>query len=139
MTVIHDRPSPAHLILVAEDDRDVRDCIEFMLRCQGFDVQTSCDGRELLERLDQCQPSAIVLDIMMPNMDGYELTRALRAMPEYTEVPIVMVTSMGERIDRVRGFDAGVDEYITKPHDRTQLLEVVRKLLGHTAREETPG
>jgi DNA-binding response OmpR family regulator len=52
-------------------------------------------------------------------------------MPEYAETPIVMVTSMGERIDRVRGFDAGVDEYITKPHDRTQLLRAVRKLLGH--------
>ena len=52
-------------------------------------------------------------------------------MPEYAETPIVMVTSMGERIDRVRGFDAGVDEYITKPHDRTQLLRAVKKLLGH--------
>ena len=55
---------------------------------------------------------------MMPRMDGYELTRALRAIAEYRDVPIVMVTSRGERIDRVRGFDAGVDEYITKPHDR---------------------
>jgi len=69
----------------------------------------------------------------MPRLDGYELTRALRATPEYADVPIVMVTSMGERIDRVRGFDAGVDEYITKPHDRTQLLRVVRRLLGHAA------
>jgi CheY-like chemotaxis protein len=69
-------------------------------------------------------------DVMMPRMDGYELTRALRAMPGYASIPIVMVTSMGERIDRVRGFDAGVDEYITKPHDRTQLLRTVNKLLG---------
>jgi two-component system cell cycle response regulator len=68
---------------------------------------------------------------MMPRMDGYELTRALRAMPEYAHTPIVMVTSMGERIDRVRGFDAGVDEYITKPHDRQLLLRAIKKLLGH--------
>jgi DNA-binding response OmpR family regulator len=68
-------------------------------------------------------------------MDGYELTRALRQMPEYAATPIVMVTSMGERIDRVRGFDAGVDEYITKPHDRAMLLQAVRKLLGHAGKD----
>ena len=70
-------------------------------------------------------------DVMMPRMDGYELTRALRAMAEYAHTPIVMVTSMGERIDRVRAFDAGVDEYITKPHDRQLLLRAIKKLLGH--------
>ncbi len=72
----------------------------------------------------------------MPRMDGYELTRALRAMPEYARTPIVMVTSMGERIDRVRGFDAGVDEYITKPHDRQLLLRAIKKLLGHGAHHD---
>jgi dihydropteroate synthase len=70
---------------------------------------------------------------MMPRLDGYELTRALRAMPEYRDVPIVMVTSRGERIDRVRGFDAGVDEYITKPHDRHLVLKAVARLLGERA------
>jgi CheY-like chemotaxis protein len=75
-------------------------------------------------------------DVTMPHMDGYELTRALRAMPAYADTPIVMVTSRGERIDRVRGFDAGVDEYITKPHDRQQLLRVIGKLLA--ARPPTP-
>jgi DNA-binding response OmpR family regulator len=69
-------------------------------------------------------------DVMMPRMDGYELTRALRDTAEYRDVPIVMVTSRGERIDRVRGFDAGVDEYITKPHDRHLLLKAVARLLA---------
>jgi DNA-binding response OmpR family regulator len=69
----------------------------------------------------------------MPRLDGYELTRTLRATPEYADTPIIMITSMGERIDRVRGFDAGVDEYITKPHDRALLLRTVRKLLGRGA------
>ncbi|MCA9677188.1 MAG: response regulator, partial [Myxococcales bacterium] len=79
----------------------------------------------------------ISTDVMMPRMDGYELTRALRALPEYADTPIVMVTSRGERIDRVRGFDAGVDEYITKPHDRQLLLRAVRRLLGHGDPEAT--
>ena len=69
-------------------------------------------------------------DVMMPRMDGYELTRALRATAEYRDTPIVMVTSRGERIDRVRGFDAGVDEYITKPHDRHLLLKAITRLLA---------
>jgi len=69
-------------------------------------------------------------DVMMPRMDGYELTRALRAMPAYAATPIVMVTSMGERIDRVRGFDAGVDEYMTKPLDSGELVRVVERHIG---------
>ncbi len=67
---------------------------------------------------------------MMPRMDGYEFTRRLRATEKYKDVPIVMVTTRGERIDRVRGFDAGVDDYITKPHDRQLLLRTVRALLS---------
>jgi DNA-binding response OmpR family regulator len=71
----------------------------------------------------------ISTDVMMPNLDGYELTRALRAGEKHKNTPIVMVTSRGEKIDRVRGFDAGVDEYITKPHDRQELLRAVAKQL----------
>ena len=67
---------------------------------------------------------------MMPNVDGYELTRRLRETREYHEVPIVMVTSRAEKIDRIRGFDVGVDEYIVKPLDRSELLRAVRKFLA---------
>ena len=99
----------------------------------GYVVTVAVDGQHGLELARSRKFDLVSTDVMMPRMDGYELTRALRATPEYAETPIVMVTSMGERIDRVRGFDAGVDEYITKPHDRTLLLKVVRKLLGHAA------
>jgi DNA-binding response OmpR family regulator len=94
-------------------------------------VTVAIDGQHGLELARSRKFDLVSTDVMMPRMDGYELTRELRAMPEYADIPIVMVTSMGERIDRVRGFDAGVDEYITKPHDRTQLVRAVRKLLGH--------
>ena len=128
----------AHVLLV-EDGDIVRETLRRLLVDAGYVVSVAVDGAHGLELAKSRRFDLVSTDVVMPNMDGYELTRALRAMPEYAEVPIVMVTSMGERIDRVRGFDAGVDEYITKPHDRTQLLEVVRKLLGHTAREERPG
>lgn len=120
----------AHILLV-EDSDIVREALRRILVDSGYIVTVAIDGAHGLEMAKTRRFDLVSTDVVMPRMDGYELTRALRAMPEYAETPIVMVTSMGERIDRVRGFDAGVDEYITKPHDRTQLVRVVRKLLGH--------
>jgi two-component system chemotaxis sensor kinase CheA len=118
-------------ILLVEDSDIVRESLRRLLAEAGYLVTVAIDGQHGLELARARRFDLVSTDVVMPRMDGYELTRALRAMPEYANVPIVMVTSMGERIDRVRGFDAGIDEYITKPHDRTQLLRVVRKLLGH--------
>jgi two-component system chemotaxis sensor kinase CheA len=118
-------------ILLVEDSDIVRESLRRLLADAGYLVTVAVDGQHGLE-LARARPFDLIsTDVMMPRLDGYELTRALRALPEYADTPIVMVTSMGERIDRVRGFDAGVDEYITKPHDRALLLRVVRKLLGH--------
>lgn len=118
-------------ILLVEDSDIVREALRRLLVDAGYLVTVAVDGQHGLELARERQYDLVSTDVMMPRLDGYELTRALRAMPGYADAPIVMVTSMGERIDRVRGFDAGVDEYITKPHDRTQLLRVVHKLLGH--------
>jgi two-component system chemotaxis sensor kinase CheA len=120
-------------ILLVEDSDVVREALRRLLADAGYLVTVAIDGQHGLELAKARHFDLISTDVMMPKLDGYELTRALRAMPDYADTPIVMVTSMGERIDRVRGFDAGVDEYITKPHDRSMLLRVVRKLLGHTA------
>jgi two-component system chemotaxis sensor kinase CheA len=124
--------SSSHVLLV-EDSDIVRESLRRILVDAGYIVTVAMDGLHGLELAKTRRFDLVSTDVVMPRMDGYELTRALRGMPEYAEIPIVMVTSMGERIDRVRGFDAGVDEYITKPHDRTQLVRVVRKLLGHAA------
>jgi DNA-binding response OmpR family regulator len=127
------RSASASHVLLVEDSDIVRESLRRILADAGYVVTVAVDGQHGLELAQLKRYDLISTDVMMPRMDGYELTRALRAMPEYANTPIVMVTSMGERIDRVRGFDAGVDEYITKPHDRTQLLRSVRKLLGHAA------
>jgi two-component system chemotaxis sensor kinase CheA len=118
-------------ILLIEDSDIVRESLRRLLADAGYLVTVAVDGQHGLELARSRRFDLVSTDVVMPRLDGYELTRALRAMPEYADTPIVMVTSMGERIDRVRGFDAGVDEYITKPHDRAMLLRVVRKLLGH--------
>jgi chemotaxis protein histidine kinase CheA/ActR/RegA family two-component response regulator len=118
-------------ILLVEDSDIIRESLRRLLADAGYLVTVAVDGQHGLELAQSRRFDLVSTDVMMPRLDGYGLTRALRAMPEYAEVPIVMVTSRGERIDRVRGFDAGVDEYITKPHDRQLLLRAVRTLLGH--------
>ncbi len=117
-------------VLLVEDSEIVRESLRRLLVNAGYDVTTASDGVEGLAVAERQHFDLVSTDVMMPRMDGYELTRALRATAAYKDAPIIMVTSKGERIDRVRGFDAGVDEYITKPHDRQLLLRVVRKLLG---------
>jgi two-component system chemotaxis sensor kinase CheA len=130
-------PSAPHILLV-EDSDVVRETLARLLTDTGYRVTTARDGVEGLDKA-QAEPFDLVsTDVMMPRMDGYELTRALRALDAYRDTPIVMVTSRGERIDRVRGFDAGVDEYITKPHDRSQLRRAIAKLLAARRREDTP-
>jgi two-component system chemotaxis sensor kinase CheA len=120
-------------ILLVEDSDTTRESLRRLLADAGYLVTTAVDGQHGLELARSRRFDLISTDVVMPKLDGYELTRALRALPDHADTPIVMVTSMGERIDRVRGFDAGVDEYITKPHDRSLLLRTVRKLLGHAA------
>ena len=121
-------PGAPHVLLV-EDSDVVRESLRRLLADAGYKVTAARDGVEGLAEAQAQRFDLVSTDVMMPRMDGYELTRALRATPEYRDVPIVMVTSRGEKIDRVRGFDAGVDEYITKPHDRHLLLKTVARLL----------
>ena len=118
-----------HRILLAEDSDTIREALRRLLEADGFAVTEAPDGAEALALAERERFDLVSTDVMMPNLDGYELTRRLRALPAYRDVPIVMVTSRAEKIDRVRGFDAGVDDYITKPHDREELLRAVHKHL----------
>ncbi len=117
-------------ILIAEDSEVIRETIKRELTKAGFDVVAAADGREALELARGGTFDAVSTDVMMPVMDGYELTRALRREPRYREVPIVMVTSKDARIDTLRGFDAGADAYLTKPSDAGELIRTIDALLS---------
>jgi chemotaxis protein histidine kinase CheA/ActR/RegA family two-component response regulator len=137
-------PSPAGAapkprVLLAEDSDVVRESLKRALEAHGCEVADARDGAEALalaER-DDAAFDLVSTDVIMPVLDGYELTRRLRAHPRHKDVPIVMVTSRGEHIDRVRGFDAGVDEYLTKPLDAGELTRAVDRLLERTAARRT--
>jgi two-component system chemotaxis sensor kinase CheA len=117
-------------VLVAEDADVVREALRHALESAGFEVVAARDGAEALERARAAQFDLVSTDVMMPRMDGYTLTRSLRAMPAYARTPIVMVSSRDQRVDVLRGYDAGVDAYVTKPADVHALLKTIEELLA---------
>jgi len=117
-------------VLVAEDADVVREALRIALEGAGFEVVVARDGAEALEKAQAESFDLVSTDVMMPRLDGYGLTRGLRALPAYAKTPIVMVTSRDQRVDVLRGYDAGVDAYVTKPADVSALLRTVDELLA---------
>ncbi len=126
MTVSDDEAK--YRVLVVDDDRNLRKVIATNLELERFEVETAASGSEALEALIGRQIDLVLLDVMMPHMDGYEVARRIRAHanPLISHVPIIMVTARGETDDKLRGFEAGADDYITKPFGTQELVARVR-------------
>lgn len=116
-------------VLVVEDSLPQREMITSLLRGVGLQVDTAGDGVEALEHLQGPLPDVIVLDIVMPRMNGYELCRKLKADPSTQHVPVVLCSSKGEEFDRYWGMKQGADAYITKPFRPDDMISTVRQLL----------
>jgi len=116
-------------ILVAEDHEPLLAGIRDVLETEGYTVLTATDGSEALQEMEQARPDLILIDIMMPVMDGYALYKTVRARPEWATIPVVFLTSKAEDEDRLKGKALGVEGYITKPFDPDTLLATVRTLL----------
>jgi len=114
-------------VLIVEDDPDVRAALERALSFEGYEIDTATDGGRALAMVEEMEPDAIVLDVMMPFVDGLETARRLRDHGYTT--PILMLTAKGEIGDRVDGLDAGADDYLTKPFALEELLARLRALL----------
>ena len=117
-----------YCVLVVDDDRNLRKVIAANLAMERFDVATAASGSEALQTMLERQIDLVLLDVMMPHMDGYEVARRIRAHanPLISHVPIIMVTARGETDDKLRGFAAGADDYITKPFGTQELIARVR-------------
>ena len=121
------RSGPQHRVLVVDDDRAVRESLRRSLAFNGYDVHLAGDGAEALAGIGAVAPDVVVMDVMMPKLDGLETTRALRAAGN--DIPILVLTARDAVGDRVEGLDAGADDYLTKPFALEELLARLRALL----------
>jgi len=124
-----DGDSMAKKVLIADDEPNIVTSLEFLLEHNGYDVRVARDGQEVLDQLPEYQPDLILLDVMMPVRNGFEICQTIRANPEWRGMKIVMLTAKGRDIEATKGLALGADAYVTKPFSTKDLVERVRELL----------
>ena len=125
-------------VLVVEDSPDIAELIKHYLDKAGYDTAVYASGRDGLVAARQSPPDAVILDIMLPGMDGMQVCQALRSEPSTAALPILMLTARGEEADRVRGLELGADDYVTKPFSPKELVARVGALLRRADRSQKP-
>ncbi len=126
-------------ILIVDDEPDAVELAAFNLKAAGFKVLTATDGQEALRKAQSDMPDLILLDVMLPNVDGLEVTKILRRNPRTASIPILMLTAKGSEVDRVVGLELGADDYLTKPFSPREMVLRIKGLLRRrlAASEET--
>ena len=119
----------ASRVLVVEDEPDIRDLLAFHLERDGYQVTRATTGREALRQLRAAPPDLVILDLMLPKLDGLEVCRRLRADPATAALPVIMLTAKGDEVDRVVGLEMGADDYVVKPFSPKEMLARVRAVL----------
>jgi len=117
-------------VLLVDDDPVILRLLEVNFRLDGFDTQTATRGEDALARAVEWVPDMIVLDVMMPGLDGWEVARRIREHEQLAEVPVVFLSARAQEDDRMRGYALGVVEYVTKPFDPSTLVDIVRRHLS---------
>ena len=127
----------AKTVLIVEDDRNIADLLRLYLEKEGYEVVIALDGLKGVEKFREVHPSLVLLDVMMPGMDGWQVLKAVR---KSSNIPIIMVTARDETFDKVLGLELGADDYITKPFDSKEMAArvkaVLRRTMGQTEEEE---
>src|SRR5512144_584074 len=122
-------------LLIVEDDIDIGNMLKIYFSGMEFDVDVAVRGWDALERTKQVLPHLIVLDIMLPDIDGYEVCRTLRTTTRTSHIPVIFLTQKDERSDRLQGLELGADDYITKPFDIEELKLRVQNAINRSERE----
>lgn len=116
-------------VLIVDDEPNIVLSLKFLINQQGYDVRTAGSGEEALQALAEELPDLILLDVMMPKPDGYEVCQKIRATPEWKDIPVIMLTAKGRDVERQKGLAMGADDYITKPFATHELIAKVRAIL----------
>ena len=120
-------------ILVVDDEIYIVHILDFSLGMEGYEVITALDGEQALEKARAEKPDLIVLDIMMPKLDGYETCKMLKAEGGTKDIPVILLSAKGRNVDQKIGFEVGADDYITKPFSPRKLVERINAILGQTS------
>lgn len=123
---------PKRKILIVEDEKDLVKLIAFHMAIAGYEALSANTGIEALEICKTEKPALIILDIMLPRIDGWEVCRRLRQNPQTTHIPIIMLSALSEVADKLRGFDLGIDDYVTKPFSPRELAVRVKRILARS-------
>ncbi len=115
-------------ILACDDEKHIVRLVQVNLERQGYEVVTANDGREALEKVEAERPDLVVLDVMMPYMDGFEVLQNLRRNPSTRDIPVIMLTAKAQDADVFRGWQSGVDCYLTKPFNPMELISFVQRI-----------
>ena len=126
-------------ILIADDEPDILEIIQYNLRAEGYDVYTAKDGDEALVRAKQIKPDLIILDIMMPKKTGVEVCEILRTQPAFKDTLIIFLTALSDESSQMKGFDTGADDYVNKPISPKLLLSRVNALFRRVTKKEDLG
>ncbi len=131
---IHEVEMP--FVYVVEDDEDINDLLVYNLRKEGFDVKPFLSSLEALNRIKKDKPDIILLDIMLPDMDGLEFCKSIKSDPEMEDIPIIMITAKSTEIDKIVGLELGADDYITKPFSIREVIARIRAILRRSKKRE---
>lgn len=115
-------------ILIVDDEPNITLSLEFLMRKAGFEVRVANDGDAALEELGRSAPDIVLLDVMIPRRDGYEICQMIRANPEWKSAYVIMLTAKGREIEREKGMALGADDYVTKPFSTRDLVEQVKEV-----------
>src|SRR5678810_726357 len=127
----------ARKILIADDEPDILEIVSFNLQGEGYEVFTAKNGDEAIDEAKKNHPDLIILDVMMPRMNGFEVCNILRLQPEFKDTLIIFLTALNDETTEIKGLETGADDYITKPISPKVLISRVNALFRRTAKDES--
>ena len=120
----------AKSVLIVDDESYIVKSLSFVMKNAGFDTGSAGDGEEALKKVDEMVPDLVILDVMMPKLDGFEVCKAIRANPAWSSIKIIMLTAKGRDSEREKGLALGADDYLTKPFSTRDILKRVQEMMN---------